>query len=58
MGNRQEIINLYENTLKLNPTNEKIMISLYNAYAREYNYMKAQQIALKLYKLSGSIIYH
>ncbi|KAB7494608.1 N-alpha-acetyltransferase 25, NatB auxiliary subunit [Armadillidium nasatum] len=52
------ICSIYENALKLDPTNEDIISHLFMAYVRVGNYKKQQVTAMMLYKLKPKNPYY
>lgn len=45
--------NCYEHACAKYPNNLELMIGLFNCYVREYSFVKQQQIAIKMYKITG-----
>ncbi|KAL9679123.1 hypothetical protein QQ045_016978 [Rhodiola kirilowii] len=43
----------YEHACGKFPNNLELLMGLFNCYVREYSYVKQQQIAIKMYKISG-----
>ncbi|RXG72521.1 N-alpha-acetyltransferase 25, NatB auxiliary subunit [Armadillidium vulgare] len=58
MHQPQLICSIYENALKLDPTNEDIISHLFMAYVRVGNYKKQQVTAMQLYKLKPKNPYY
>lgn len=52
-----KIVSFYENAVKSDPQNEDLLCSLFYAYARNQEFSKQQQIALKLYRQTNKTIY-
>ena len=52
-----KIVSFYENAVKKDPENEDLLCSLFYAYARTQEFIKQQQTALKLYRITNRKIY-
>ncbi|GAQ89550.1 hypothetical protein KFL_005350050 [Klebsormidium nitens] len=53
LGRYDEATKGYEKFAAEDPQNPERQIQLFNAYAREYDYLKQQQVAMKLFKQLG-----